>query len=799
MFRLNLKIALRNLWKNKGYTFINIAGLSIGMASCILIFIFIRYQLSFDNQFVNKDRIYRVVSNWHYSNSSTDASNGVPIPLTNAVRADMPQMEQVAAIQSAGGTVKVNDQDGKNRIKEDIRVFYAQPSFFSIFDFSWLAGNNQTVLNQPNTVVLSEEKAKQYFGDWRKAMGQTIRFKNKVDLRVTGVFKDMPENNSFPLKVVISYENYPRKNDNNWGHVASNSECYVLLKTGVKVDELTVIMDKFNKKYYKTQLNEEGQVSHSFQPLNDIHYNDKYGNIAGKIMEKKQVYGLSIIGVFLLLTACINFINLATAQAVNRSKEVGVRKVMGSGRGQLIIQFLSETVTITIIALVLACVFTEIALPYMNNLFGEPVSFSILAHPVIFIFLVVLVLLVSFLAGFYPAMIMSGFSPALAIKNKAAINTKGGLSLRRILVIVQFAITIILMISTMVIIRQMNYMRQKPLGFHPEAVALISLPSDSLSRLKFENLKQRMLRLPGVNNVSFCTIAPSSNDIYESDFSINGLTQKDAQVRIVYADKDYFETFALTMAAGKILPKSDTTNAYVVNETFLKKAGLPNAQAALGKQLTINGVQARISGVVNDYNDRSLHEVVSPIAISSSKGEYYSIAVKMESKRMMDTMKEIESLWNTSFPENVYDSNFINDELDKYYVTEKVMGVLFKVFSSVIIFISFIGLFGLISFVAAQRTREVAIRKVLGATNFELVRMLNGSFLLMVFLANLVAWPMAYIFISKWLSGFAYRIELSIWPFATAMLLSMGITLLTVSLRSYKAAKTNPVDALKYE
>lgn len=797
MFRLNFKIALRNLWKNKGYTFINIAGLSIGMASCILIFIFVRYQVSFDQQFENKDRIYRGVTDWKSANGNVDATQGVPIPFAEAMRSNFPQFEKAAAIRASRGIIMVNDQSGKVTFKEKERAYYAEPDFFDIFNFTWLAGEPHGALSKPNTVALSEEKAIKYFGDWHKAMGQMLTFKKGQPLKVTGIFKDMPENCSVPLQVVISYVSYERANTKSWSWVSSNSECYLLLKKGLYISDLNNAFTKFQSIVYKNSNKGEVQY-HSFQSLNDIHYNSRYGNFSGKMMEKKELYGLTIIGAFLLLTACINFINLATAQAVNRSKEVGVRKVMGSGRKQLIVQFLGETMTITFIAVLIACALTEVALPYMQNLFKEEISFSLLEHPVIFLFLISLVLVVSFLAGFYPAMIMSGFSPALAIKNKVIVHS-GGLGLRQVLVVVQFAITIILIISTLIILKQMNYMRQKPLGFNPDAVAVVAMPEDSLSKIRYDNFKARLVNMPGVTAVSYFDTPPSSNDVSETDFSVNGKAIKDFQVRTMHADMQYFNTFGIKLIAGKLLTKSDTTNGYVVNEAFLRRMSIPDPQAALGKLLKVDGATARVVGVVKDFNDKSLHEEISPIVISSNKANYYSIAVKMDSKQMLNVIKEVEQLWNTTFPDDVYSGQFINEDLDQYYATEIVMGILFKVFSCVIIFISFIGLFGLISFVASQRTREVAIRKVLGASNFELVKMLNGSFLLMVFLSNIAAWPLAYLFIHGWLSGFAYRIDLSIWPFALAMLISMGITLVTVSFRSYKAAQTNPIDALKYE
>lgn len=798
MFRLNLKIALRNLWKYKGYTAINIFGLSVGLASCILIFIFVRYETSFDKNFANSDRIYRVVSEWKYADGNEFYSQGVALPLPPAMRNDFSQFEKVAAIQHTDGIIKVAAQNGKPEIKTSEDVFYAEPSFFEIFDFKWLSGNPNQSLKEPNSVVLDQQTAKTYFGSWQNALGKRIIFDNKTTYKVTGVIEDVAPNTSFPLNIVFSYSTFKNRNLTDWGSVSSNSECYVLLKEGVTADQLANPLKQFIKKYEHDD-KAPGKVGHVFQALNDIHHNENYGNFMGNSTSFKQLIGISVIGLFLLITACINFINLATAQAISRSKEVGVRKVMGSRRKQLIVQFLSETSLITLIALLLACVLTELALPSMENLFGANVTFELFSHPIIFVFLFVMLVTVSFLAGLYPALVMSGFSPALAIKNRVSTANAGGVGLRKTLVVVQFAITAILIVSTLIIIKQMSYIRDKSLGFDTQAVAMIGLPQDSLSQLKLNTLKEQILAQKGVKGVSFNNAAPSSQNNNETNFRYNSSESADFQASVKVADEKYFETFGLTLVAGRVFSKSDTIKEFVVNETLLKKLNVKNPNEAIGKIMGLWGRKGPIVGVVKDFNNYSLHEAIAPIAIFSRKAMYNLLAVKLESKELVGTLKQIEKTFNATFPDYVYEVGFIDDEITNYYRTEQVMGTLFKVFAGVVIFISFIGLFGLISFVATQRTREIAIRKVLGASNLELIKMLNSSFLWMVLIANMVAWPVAYIFVEKWLSGFQYRIDLSIWPFVIAMIISMSITIITVTIRSYRAAKANTIDALKYE
>jgi putative ABC transport system permease protein len=515
-------------------------------------------------------------------------------------------------------------------------------------------------------------------------------------------------------------------------------------------------------------------------------------------MPRSQIAGLFVIGIFLLLTACINFINLSTAQAVSRSKEVGVRKVMGSMRKQLVWQFLSETTLITIIALLFACVITELSLPGMESLFGGGISFTLFGHAEIYIFMVLLVVVVSFLAGLYPAMVMSGFSPALAIKNKISSANAGGVGLRKMLVIVQFAITAILIIGTLVVMNQMSYLRKKSLGFDSTSIAVIDMPVDSISRLKYNTLKAILLKNKNIKSASYC-YPPSSFNNRETSFSFNSSKDADFQASIKIVDEDYFKTFSLPIVAGRALSKSDTTNEYVVNETLLRKLNVLKPTDALGKVVNLGGHSAPIVGVVKDFNNMSLHEGISPILIFSEKQSLDRLAIKIESSELLQTMKAVEHEWNKMFPDYVYSSSFIDDQINSYYKSEQMMGTLFKVFAGVVIFISFIGLFGLISFVATQRTKEIAIRKVLGASTLELVKMLNSSFLWMVLIANVIAWPITYIVVTKWLDGFAYRAPLNVWPFALATVISVVITLITVSLRSYRAASGNTINALKYE
>jgi putative ABC transport system permease protein len=796
MLRLNLKIAWRTLWKNKNYTLINILGLSVGLAGCMLIFIFTSYQMGFDKGYENTDRIYRFVTNWQYP-SYNDFSKGVPVPMIAAAKEELGGIEKGAVIIQRGGIVHIRDSSGKEVVKSRESFYYAEPRFFEIFPRKWLEGKSSQALSAPNQVALSGQTAIKYFGSVTNAMGRSITIGNTINLTVTGIFQDSAPNSSFPLNIVISYSTFNSKKYINWDGVNSAMEFYVLLRKGQTAATMEGPIAAFNKKHY-ADAKIPGNQKNALQRLDEVHFDPRYGSFADTSVSKKEIYGLGVIGLFLILTACINFINLSTAQASNRSKEVGIRKVMGGMRKQLFVQFLTETISITLVAMVIACMLTELAIPGMSDLLKIPANFIFLRNPQFFGFMIFLVVLVGFLAGFYPAVIISGFNPALAVKNRIAVNA-GGLGLRRFLVVMQFSITVILLIATMVIMKQMAYLRDKPLGFNAEAVAMISLPGDSVSQRKYSGFKEQAMRIPGVKLISYCQTAPSSDNITGSAFSYKGIQKGDFELRNAKADADYFRLFELSFIAGKAFGKNDDQNRAVVNETFLRKMGITDPGSVIGQVLNANGADMLITGVVKDYNDVSLRAKISPLVIYPQQGEYYSIAVKLESAGMMSTMKQLESLWNSKFPEYVYQASFLKEDLNAYYESERIMGVLFKVAAGVIIFISLLGLFGLISFVAAQRSREVAIRKVLGASTTELVRLLNSSFVKMVLLANIFAWPLAYLFVAKWLQGFAYRIELDIRPFVYAFVISVSITIITVSIKSYRTAIGNMIDALKYE
>ncbi|WP_448633709.1 ABC transporter permease [Pedobacter panaciterrae] len=800
MFYINIKIALRNLWKHRGYTFINTVGLSIGMTCALIIFLFIRQYLSADNFHPNADRIFRVVSLGNGTEGKVPMM-GVPVPMAGALRTDFPQLEKVANLVQGYHLVEVvgEDRSTKQYYKEYGTAFYTDPAIFDIFNFPWALGEPAS-LNAPNHIALTQSTATQYFGNWQNAMGKKLKLNgDETFYEVTGIIKDLPKNTDFPIHLVISYQNFGNATSMRWNSVNMGHNCYVMVKPNTDIKQLQVQLDGYTKKYYDAK--DPLSNTHLFQPFSDVHLDSKFGNFSPRRYTPLQINSLRILGSLILLIACINFINMATAQAIGRSKEVGIRKVLGSNRKQLLFRFLAETFVITFVAITIACIATEIALPAVGNFLGQQIPFNILQYPVILAFILILWLAVSFLAGLYPAVFVSGYNPINALKNKISQGNKGIWSLRSVLLIFQFTITLIFIIGTLVVLKQIDYFKNKSLGFNNNAILQVDVPTDSISKTRFDTFKQKLLQRSGVEMVTYAYTPPSTSSNNFTSFYFNNSSQKtDFLLCNKPADEDYFKIFGLKMIAGKPLSKSDTVNGYILNETLLHKLHLKDPKDALGKYIQLNRRPlAQIIGVVKDFNNLSLHGDISPVIFYTSKEEYASAFVKLNPLHMQETVKEIGADFKSTFPDQFYEPSYYDEYIANYYIVEGKTAVLLSFFTSVAIFISCFGLFALISFVAVQRTKEMAIRKVLGATTIELISVLNQSFMKMIVIANLIAWPLAYILLNRWLQGFAYKIDLPMLPFVLAALGSIGIIVLTVALRTYKMTTANPVEALKYD
>ncbi len=807
MIKNYFKTAWRSLLRNKSYAAINVAGLTIGTAACLLIFLIVHFETSFDNFHQKKNDIYRVIS---VSNDpdGVHRGSGTPLPLTGGLRADFPDLKEVAAImRNDGSHYSVQNSDGsKKKFKED-DAYYAEPQFFTIFDFGWLAGDKKTALNGPNSIVLSQDEANKFFGDWHNAMGKIVRYENKTDFKVTGILQNSPVNTDFPIQLLVSFATLRQKdgdyngNIKDWVSTFSDNECFIVLPKNMPVSRFDAGLKALAKKYKPAPYNTKDAFE--LQPLAEIHYNTETEIFTDHPFSKQLLNTIGLIGLFLLVIACVNFINLATAQAVNRSKEVGIRKVLGSNRNQLALQFITETFIITLFSVVLAIGIAQAAIPFFNQLLEIKLNSAFLADPVLWLFLIGVIILVTLLSGLYPAMVLSGFNPITALKNRVAASKASGISLRRVLVVFQFCIAQVLVIGTLVIIKQMQYFHNKSLGFDKEAIVNVSFPGDSISRTRLTTLRNELLQQPGVRDVSYSFASPSDNTGWHSDFKYDhASTQTKFGASLKWADAEYFKLYELQFVAGGPYKNTDTISGYVVNQTLLAKLGITDPQKAIGKYIKLwddPQKNQQIVGVVKDFNISSLKNAIEPVLMAPWKTFYQKLNIKVAPQNIHQTMAGIEKTWNNTFPDGMYEYQFLDDKIANFYKSEDRLAELYKIFAGIAIFISCLGLYGLISFMAVQRVKEVGIRKTLGATVGNIVYLFSKEFTLLILIAFPISGAAGWYFMHKWLQDFTYRIDIGPGIFVLAILMSIAIAWLTVGYKAIRAALANPGESLKSE
>ena len=800
------------LRKNR-VSYINLTGLVIGIAACLLAFTVIRNETDYDGWHLNRDRIYRVVttSDKRSNGEVVERSGAVPTPLAQAFRLDFPQLEAIGAMVNAGSPqIYIPGKDGaeERQFKESRGAFYAEPSIFTIFDFHWLAGNAER-LGEPGTVVLCQSVAEEYFGDWKNAIGKTMQVWSwRSQYQVTGVFKDLPANTDIPIRIAMAYL-YPKTaqylgNAHHWRDPDNvfRTECFVLARKGQSMEGLSRQLPAFVAKYYQEDRDHTSTVTRlAFQPLKTMHLDDRFETYSPDTLSSRELWSLGWIGLFILMIACINFVNLATAQAARRAKEVGVRKVLGGDRRRLIRQFLRETALSSFLALVLGYGLAVIALPFLSDLIGKPLSLSPAVHPSLLFFLPSLGIIITLLAGFYPALVLSGFRPMEAFRNRRNPKVVGSIPLRRALVVVQFVIAQLLVIGTLVVVRQMSFFRNRPMGFDKKAIAVIDLPQDRANRTKFGFLKAEMMKIPGVEAASYCMDPPSSDEKILGDIYYNNSTRKtDAQVELQFGDTAYLRTFGISLAAGRLPAASDTVREFLVNETAVRLFGAQSAGEVIGKTLSYNSrIRYPIVGVVHDFNSRSLRDPVLPWAFSTDAGSVTDLALRIEPGSLVDAMKEVRKVFTRVIPTYVYDPVFFDEMIWQYYYKEAITAQLFKIFAALAIFISCLGLYGLVSFMVLLRTKEIGIRKVLGASVRSVLILFSREFMMLIGIAFLVAAPLGYYFMHRWLAGFYYHVDTGPGIFVAAVLISLVTAACTMGYTILRAANANPVQSLRTE
>jgi putative ABC transport system permease protein len=802
MFKNYLKTAFRNLERNKSYALINVLGLAVGIAVSLLIFLVIQFETSFDNFHPKKNSIYRLGTEEH-SQDGLHYADGCAFAVAGGVRLDFPQIKEVASIFEDDGQITIDKENGQSKKLVEDNFYYAEPEFFSMFNFGWLAGDAKTSLKYPNNAALTQATAEKYFGDWKSAIGKTFRFDNKTLYKVTGILKNIPANSDFPLGVVVPYsalQNTDIKNNlNDWVTTYGSAYTFVVLLQELPVDKFNTELKAFAKKHKPAEYAADALIA---QPLKEMHYDDRFGNFTGHTFSHSLINALSLIGLFLIVIACVNFINLATAQAVKRSKEVGIRKVLGSNQKQLAMQFLGETALIVFIAIIVAIIIGELALPSLNSLLEVKMTINFISNPVLLLFVLAVGISVTLLSGIYPAIILSGFNPITALKSKITSKMVGGISLRRVLVVLQFSIAHALIIGMFIVVSQMNFFRNASLGFDKTAIINVPFPSDSISHIKTDYLRNQLLSNPNIQNVSFSIGNPSDENNWNSDFKFDHSTKTtNFSANLKWADPDYFKTFGLQFLAGHSYEQSDTVRDFVVNETLLKKLGITNPQQAIGKQINFwdGGKVGNIVGVIKDFNSFSLRRPMAPVILGTWKDFYKMINIKMKPGSEKAVLPFVEKLWNNTYPDYVYEYKFLDATIENFYKQENELSQLYKIFAFIAIFISCLGLYGLVSFMAVQRTKEVGIRKVLGASVGNIIYLLSREFTLLIIVAFAIAAPVAYYFMQQWLQSYSFRIQPGVGIFLLAIVMSIIISWITVGYRAIQAAMSNPVKSLKTE
>jgi ABC-type antimicrobial peptide transport system permease subunit len=798
MIRNYILTTLRSFWKNRSHAFINILGLSLGITCSILIFLILQFELSYDTYHSKADRIYRIVT--EYPGEETGYNSGSTYPLPPALKNDFAELEQVVLVDAnmSSPVITLTRSDGSQDKFKEQGVAFVDPEYFRVFNYEFVEGN-ESVLATEKTAVISESIAKKYFGD-KPAMNQVINFNNQFDVTITGIVKDPPLNTDLPFRILLSSKlGADKRGWDGWGASATGLQCFVLLNTETSAAQFNSKLNGWHLKYFTGEDEDDGKNRiYVLQPLNDLHFNTNYYTFGNRTISKLTLLTLFFIGIVLLITACINFINLNTVLIINRAKEAGIRKVMGSSRSQLVFQFLGETFIITLISLIISTGLAELAILYVTPSLGYQLHFEPISDPVTILFLLMMPIVVTILSGLYPGVSLSRFQPVQALKNKISGAAGDGLMLRRSLIVFQLIISQVLIVCTIISVQQINHFMAQPLGLKTDGIVEFELPENKSEVIK--TLRERLLQIPGVEAATMSNTGSTSGSTWsgESEVTLKGEIVK-LGANVKFADHNYLKTYQLTLLHGEDLIESDTATRFVVNEAFAKALGFTNTQDVIGLHVNMWGNKSTISGVVKDFNTNSLHQRLRPTIIFCGTGSYQRGSVRIATKDITTAMPKIQDTWEAVYPKFVFESQFLDQTIAQFYDGERKNAYLIGIFAGVAIFIGCIGLFGLVSFMARSKTKEVGIRKTLGASVMQVVALFSKEFIVLVVISFVISAPLAYYFMEGWLENFEYRIH----PGVSTFLIGVGVTfvvvLSTVGIKSYNAAIANPVDSLRDE
>lgn len=794
MLKSYLKIAYRNILKFKLYSSINILGLAAGIASCLIILLYVQDQFSYDKFGKNYDKIYRLVLDIKNSNNTNKYSTTSP-PMGPYLVDNFPEVKEAVRVRI--GSSALMESDNVRAYEE--KIVFADSNFFNLFSFPLAKGNPKSALNEPNEIVITSEMAKKYFGS-RDPVGKIIKMDKRFNLKVTGVISPKKFNSHTKFDFLISFSTFPSTlppgySINDWGWTSFFT--YIQINNNNNLKNLEAKLPTLIKTIYTESTAQK--LSLHLEPLKDIYFdNERIGDF-GVSGNKSSLYIISVIAFLILVIAGFNFVNLSTARAVKRSKEVGIRKVLGADRSLLIKQFLGESIMIAVISVLVALTITELILPVINSRLNINISLTDLGPIYLISFILFLPLLLGFVAGIFPAFVLSNFTPSEVLKENI-YSFKTGLSLRKFLITAQFLITTVLIIGTLFVTEQMNYIKDKNLGFDKENVLILKLRGKELLN-KFETIKNSMLNVSEVVSIGG---ARNSMDGDYGTATVNVPNDKNNisesyDINIYPVDYGFFKTLDIKFISGRAFDKSFATDssAFILNETAAKMLNLKNNNNTLIG--FAGGHKGNVLGVVKDFNYTSLHNKIAPLVFFMSPTENENMFMRIKSGDISETITKIKNTWDRVVPGYPLDYSFFNQKLDRIYTSDQRFATIIYYFSSLVIFIASFGLLGLITLSIEQRIKEVGIRKVLGASGTSISILLSKEFLKLVLIANLIAWPVSYYVMTKWLQDFAYRINISWEIFILALGITLLIALITVSYQSIKAANTNPVESLRNE
>lgn len=816
MLQNQFKIAWRNLWKHKATAAINLLGLSLGVSACLVLVVIIHFELSFDRFHPDLERIYRVVGQAKFGPNATFTPVGfVPRAVPATLHEEVKGLETVASFHNLEGEVRVPQKGQEDKVfpgrdmgKDAAQIVVAEQSYFDIFKYQWLAGDPKGALNEPFRVVLTQPKAEFYFGagDPQSFIGRELIYRDSLRMQVSGIISPWAERTDLGFTDFISHPTIRAsriKNEINldeWNDIWSASQIFVKRKANTPEAEITAQFKAFGKRHFGPKAGTgDFVIDLQLQALSDLHFNPAFADNYSRKAHLPTLYGLGGVAFFILIIAAINFINLSTAQASQRSREVGMRKVLGSSRWGLIGQFMSETLILTLIALVVALMLANPILHAFQSFIPAGIQFT-LFNPTILLYLLGLAVITVFLAGFYPALVLSAYRPVVTLKGAQAFHTHSRGYFRKGLIVFQFTLSLIFIIGTLMVGRQLNFMRNADLGFSTDQVLMINTGRTGKNLVFGEKVRQ----IAGVKQVTEQWSAPLSEWYALTRLTYNGKDKKEIEVSAKVGDANFIPMYELKLVAGRNYLPSDTLKELVINQSMVKVMGLKHDTEALGQLLSLNGKNYPVVGVVADFHESTLHQQIKPtfIAYIPDMSRNFGVKLHAAGKNMVDlktTLAKIQSTWKSIHPNDKFDYAFLDDAIDKLYSREQKLSTLVNTAAAIAVLISCLGLLGLATFTAEQRTKEIGVRKVLGASISSIVMMLSRDFVLLVGIAILIGSPVAWWGLRKWLNNFAYRVDLEWWVFALAGLMALGIALITVSFQSLKAAVRNPVESLRGE